>query len=485
MESAKYTILVVEDDIQWQGIIEETLTDEGYYVRIAGTYDEARESLDSEQIDLLVLDLSLAGPSPILDGPRLLRRLRKSGVDVPCIIVSGVGTVPLVRQAFIEFAVKDFFEKNSFDFRVFTQIIKTALAQSPQRHPINSTLDFHIHFGTPVGDIYPVTIQSPAGTGKLDLPQNLLSDQDFLYKLPTEQEAKQIGGYLFEALFQNVPISAELLRRSQDRLTEHQVLNILLSMDLAAAAQIDPVVIWPWEYIYDIARREFVNLSSQCRLIRHVPFVRANEQAKRVHARQMLIVAAQPGNLPTLDIEREIQVIQQATHDRAIQVRVLTQATRKTLHEALHIQPVQILHFIGHSAWDLAHMQSVFYMETDQGYTDPVDGERLANLILGERGTEIQLVFLNACQTVVGQDRGSRTIWHGMASQLAMRGVPSVIAMKSPISDAAAYEFAHQFYQDWLAGHMVSEAVASGRRRVHTQAQSDLAEWGVPILFQS
>ncbi len=485
MQATAHTILVAEDDPEWQDILKETLTDEGYQVCIAKTYDAARELMDSGNIDLLVLDLSLAGTSPVLDGTRLLRRLQHKGIHIPCIIVSGIGTIPLVRQAFTEFLVKDFIEKDSFDFRAFGSAVRSAIESAPPKHSRLTNQSLRVHVSAPIGDVYPITIHAPAGQHGLDMPRRDLDQQCLMSQTPGEREAKHIGSTLFGALFQNGSIGLELLRRSQDRLTTDQSLKIELSTDMTGLAGPDSIFSWLWEYLYDTDRQEFVNLSPQCRLTRHIPIIRSHSFPRLHHQACLLVVSAQPQDLPPLQIEHEIQLIQQAVQDQSVQVRVLERATRETLYDALHSQSIQALHLVGHGAWNPEWLQSVFYLQDAYGRADPVDGERLARLILGECGPMIRIVFLNACQTADGARSDSPAALYGMAGQLALRGVPSVIGMRFAISDDAAVEFARQFYHDWLSSHSVCEAVAAARRRIYLHRQGHAAEWGVPILFES
>jgi hypothetical protein len=70
----------------------------------------------------------------------------------------------------------------------------------------------------------------------------------------------------------------------------------------------------------------------------------------------------------------------------------------------------------------------------------------------------------------------------GVASALVMAGVPAVIAMQFPISDAAAIEFAGTFYPRLVDGFPVEAAVAEGRKALRT-ADTKSWEWATPVLF--
>jgi CheY-like chemotaxis protein len=486
MAMTRHTILVAEDNEQWQEILQETLAEEGYEVRLVDTYASARNILETEEVDLLVLDLELAGSSPVLDGPRLLSHLRRIGCEVPCIIVSGQGTIPLVRQAFTEFAVKDFFEKGAFDLQAFPRSVELALQSSPKRHRNVILRDFDVTVSPPHGNAYPLNIRCPAGTGdrvlELSTPSEMQIRGDVV---PSHEQARMLGGRLFDALFRDEQSAGEFYHRSQERLGENQVLRIKVGVDLVAHPELAPVAAWPWEYLYDSRRQEFLNLSAHSRLVRYVPVPESYELADLEAPLHVLVVSAQPGDLPSLDVEKEKSLIGQAVQGQSLTVSFLDHATRERLYDELHERPVHVIHFIGHGIFDRERQQGVLYIEDRNGRSDPVSGARLADLFVGERISDVRLIVLNACQTAVGDEHCPETLLHGIAVHLAMRGVPAVIGMRFPMSGRTALEFARQFYRDWICGYPICEAVSSARKKVHFQERAEGAEWGVPILFQS
>ncbi|REE97042.1 two-component system response regulator RegX3 [Thermomonospora umbrina] len=77
--------MVVEDDPSVVRLLSSLLEDDGYQPVVADTGPEALELLDSVGAELVLLDLTLAGP---WSGNEVLRRLRTTS-DIPVIIVSG------------------------------------------------------------------------------------------------------------------------------------------------------------------------------------------------------------------------------------------------------------------------------------------------------------------------------------------------------------------------------------------------------------
>lgn len=75
-------ILVVDDEIHILNMLEFLLTDEGFSVCAVKSGEEALERVANQNIDLIILDLTLPG----IDGFEVCRRL--SGTNIPILILS-------------------------------------------------------------------------------------------------------------------------------------------------------------------------------------------------------------------------------------------------------------------------------------------------------------------------------------------------------------------------------------------------------------
>jgi DNA-binding NtrC family response regulator len=82
-------VLVVDDERFVRESLAEILRSEDMQVAEAGGAHEAARSLESQPFDVIVTDLKM----PEGDGMMLLQRARRSGVAIPIIVVTGVGTV--------------------------------------------------------------------------------------------------------------------------------------------------------------------------------------------------------------------------------------------------------------------------------------------------------------------------------------------------------------------------------------------------------
>jgi two-component system, OmpR family, response regulator VicR len=83
MKTAKPSVLVVDDERRYRDLIELNLTRRGYRVLVAADGLAALNVLESDEIDLVLLDLLL----PDMDGYEMCRRIRADS-SVPIIVVT-------------------------------------------------------------------------------------------------------------------------------------------------------------------------------------------------------------------------------------------------------------------------------------------------------------------------------------------------------------------------------------------------------------
>lgn len=127
--TAPASVLVVEDDAGWRGILAELLAELGHTVRTCTSFGEALGCLRRESYRLAVIDLALARttrPRDNRDGLRLLVSTRAAGI--PTVVVSGAGTPEEVEAAYAEHGIYAYLEKQTFDRRTFKQVVSEALA---------------------------------------------------------------------------------------------------------------------------------------------------------------------------------------------------------------------------------------------------------------------------------------------------------------------------------------------------------------------
>jgi two-component system nitrogen regulation response regulator NtrX len=104
---ARGTILVVDDEADIRSVLEDTLSEEGYGVRLAADADEADRLVAAEPPDLVLLDIWMPG----VDGMDLLRRWVSGGAPAfPVIMMSGHSTIESAVEA-TRLGAYDYLEK--------------------------------------------------------------------------------------------------------------------------------------------------------------------------------------------------------------------------------------------------------------------------------------------------------------------------------------------------------------------------------------
>ena len=90
-------ILVVDDEPSVQSLLEQVLSDVGYYVTLAANGRLALAQVRSREFDVVIIDLSL----PDRDGMEVLRQIRSEFSGMPILALSGymVGDMPQIAMA--------------------------------------------------------------------------------------------------------------------------------------------------------------------------------------------------------------------------------------------------------------------------------------------------------------------------------------------------------------------------------------------------
>lgn len=92
-----FHILVVDDDKNTRKLLKAVLESEGYTVSLAENGEEALDVMDSEVIDLVVLDIMM----PKMDGYEFTKVLRKSDNNLPILMASAKQLPADKRRGFI------------------------------------------------------------------------------------------------------------------------------------------------------------------------------------------------------------------------------------------------------------------------------------------------------------------------------------------------------------------------------------------------
>ncbi len=354
--------------------------------------------------------------------------------------------------------------------------------------------DFVVQLSTSAEKRYEVrVVQSPGGQARshFDLPfdpaeLSMLrawsgpADERQLVRpvSPLLLTPEQIGERLFNSLF-----TGQVRRRfdySLGRVEEAgRGLRVQLKIDLPELSRLHAL---PWELLYRGEVQEFLSLSDRTLVARYLDVPQPERPWLRPRPLRILAVLSDlaSAGYPALDLERERRYLEETARQDGVELVLLEDARREALAEALAKERFHILHFSGHGWFDETTGEGGLCFKAPDGSADRVSGKALAT----ELGTfrDLQLIFLNACSTATVAPESTGSPFLGAAAALVLAGFPAVVAMRVPISDAAAIAFSRAFYGRLLAGDPLETSLLQGRLAI-SRLDPGSAEWSTPILF--
>ncbi|MEZ4732288.1 MAG: CHAT domain-containing protein [Caldilineaceae bacterium] len=354
-------------------------------------------------------------------------------------------------------------------------------------------LDFDLDIRQAEGNDYVVTVHSPAGEAEAPLvfPYDKLALENRLKDLeiavlsargghrqvlqPAAQRAQRFGAELFKLLLQDNILSrydTSLVIAQQQK----KGLRLRLCIDAPVLAAL------PWEFLYDARRGDPVCLSHDTPLVRYLRLAHPLTPLQVTPPLRILAMAVSPSDLPPLDLRVERQRMDSALHtlqERGlVEVVWLQRQTWSDLRNALlDAGPWHVFHFVGHGGFDSSRDEGTLILADADGRAQSQTATNVGHLLADH--TSLRLVLLNACEGAKG---GEYDIFSSTAATLVRRGIPAVVAMQYPISDAAAIQFAQAFYERLAAGMPVDGAVAEARLAILFESANSL-EWGTPVLY--
>ncbi len=329
---------------------------------------------------------------------------------------------------------------------------------------------------------YPVAVETAAGDASDTLRLDL-SDEPLRRHLQAieggetdEGSLLAFGERLFDALLPG-PVAATFRAAVGHAHGEGKRLRVRLRLRPPELTAL------PWEFLYDPQQGLFLGISGQTVLSRYVVDAPAFAEPMAVTPPLRLLVAfSSPADVMPLSIDRERQVVQQATQKAAaagrLALRFLDHTTNAGLRSALRDFRPHVFHFVGHGAFD-GHRGYLLF-EGEAGKSRRVRDSTLREFF--EDAPDTKLVVLNACQ---GATSSAGQAISGLAPYLVQRGLPAVVAMRYPIPDDTAIVFAREFYEALTqeTPTAVDVAVAAGRRAIYQDVDPDRPDWGIPNVF--
>ena len=161
-----FNIMIVEDDVNQRKLMSTVLSQYGYTALCAGDGIEALDLLDKKHVDLIILDIMM----PRMDGFEFTDTLRKSGCNIPILMVSAKQSPVDKRRGFI-IGTDDYMTKpvdeEEMVLRVGALLRRSKIA-SERKLTVGDTTLYYDSF----------TVETPEGTQELPQKEFLL-----LYKV--------------------------------------------------------------------------------------------------------------------------------------------------------------------------------------------------------------------------------------------------------------------------------------------------------------
>jgi ActR/RegA family two-component response regulator len=189
----KGKVLIVEDEATWRKLYQKVLEKESYRVWTAGSLPEAFDILDRHFFHVAVVDIRLVDSQPgNQDGIEVVKRISQADEGTRAIIITAFGTIQMTRDAFKEYQVFEFMEKQTHDQDRFCQVVEQAVEEAK-----GQTMDRRVR-GLGLRDLIrgfsPREIQEALASGGLEELDTLF--RGLLYEfhplLPDRQEARLI-----------------------------------------------------------------------------------------------------------------------------------------------------------------------------------------------------------------------------------------------------------------------------------------------------
>lgn len=294
------------------------------------------------------------------------------------------------------------------------------------------------------------------------------------------QRAVDLGERLYRFVFAQ-PIQSALAQSSDLAYQQRLRLRIRLLF-----SDVPELMNLPWEYLYDPAAGNFLSLSVQVPLMRHLNLLHQIRPVAATLPLRILVVIASPINMPPIDMDSEwlalIDTLDHLALDRKLVLERLREPTTFGLQRQLRQNRYHALHFIGFGDYDQISQDGMLIFEDQTRRSRTVSGHHIGSILRDH--DSMRLVCLNLRFPSMA---GSMELTQRMspfdlaANSIAMRGIPAVVAISQELPPFAYLTFYDEVYGSLTDLRPIDVAVAKARQTVAGEQRS--AAWGVPVLL--
>lgn len=287
-------------------------------------------------------------------------------------------------------------------------------------------------------------------------------------------ELRALGQQLFGAVFRE---RVGTYFQNSYRLAYEQRAAFRLRLHLAGLPESAE---WPWEYLFDPTRNEFLALSTHSPVIRYVDLMHQIPRLKVKPPLRMLTVIASPGRYPLFDVDEEWTAFVDQIDHLAIAGKLLidrlVKPTLFDLQRQLRQRNYHFLHYIGHAHFDTQMQEGYLVFEDEMGRGRLVSGQHLGAMLRDH--FTLRLVALHACPAARVYRQNP---YAAVAQQAVRRGIPAAVVGQVQLAGEPGLLFTDHFYQAMTDYVAVETALTGARRAIYEQTAS--SAWGIPQLI--
>jgi hypothetical protein len=303
--------------------------------------------------------------------------------------------------------------------------------------------------------------------------------------LKTSTQARDLGEILFDTLFDS-QLSHEFVNFYYEVVQKgKQLLRVELDVD---ERELPEVAALPWEFMCLPERRNRGEL--WLGTDPNIVFARRRSQWNAALPIQLrsgeklriaLAISAPKGLDPVKyqEVQTALEALANDQSDRIELLPIVNPATPNAINEILEKEP-HIFHFIGHGRLENEDGEKVGQIALVKKVVNNaswVDANFFGGLFNRHRPS---VVLLQACET--GMFSASQA-FVGVASKIVQQNVPVVVAMQYAITNAAASQFAYEFYERLAKGNPVDIAAQNGRLILALDNQYRDRNFATPVVF--
>lgn len=212
-----FSVLVCEDDRNIRRLMCEYLLQDGYTVLESENGEEAMEKLSANHIDLLITDIMM----PEMDGFELVREIRKTGVEIPVLMITAKASMEDKKTGFgcgaDDYMVKPI-DMEEMLLRV-SALLRRAKAVSDKKLSIGSTVLNYDNYTT-VSNGKSITLTNK----EFLMLFKLLSQSDRIFT--RTQLMDEIWGYDSDSTERTVDVHISHLREKFGSCTDFEIVTV-------------------------------------------------------------------------------------------------------------------------------------------------------------------------------------------------------------------------------------------------------------------